>query len=149
MAMTVELPALERTDAMTQGAASSRLRRYAGPALGLLLPVGLALVWEVVVAQGWSSGRLVPPPTKVFATIVALAKSGELSRHIIATLTRVASGFVLGVAAGTLLGAISGYWGLAGGYSIRRCRRCAPFHRLPGCRCSFCGSAFSKPRKSR
>ena len=113
MAMTVELPALERTDAMTPSAASSRLRRYAGPALGLLLPVGLALVWEVVVAKGWSNGRLVPPPTKVFATIVELAKSGELARHIIATLSRVASGFVLGVAAGTLFGAISGYWGLA------------------------------------
>ena len=112
MAMTVELPALERTDA-TPNASPSRLRRYAGPALGLLLPVGLALVWEIVVAQGWSNGRLVPPPTKVFATIVELAKSGELSRHIIATLSRVASGFVLGVVAGTLFGAISGYWGLA------------------------------------
>jgi sulfonate transport system permease protein len=113
MAMTVELPALERTDAMTPRAASSRLRRYAGPALGLLLPVGLALIWEIVVAKGWSNGRLVPPPTKVFATIAELARNGELSRHIMATLSRVASGFVLGVAAGTLFGAISGYWGLA------------------------------------
>ena len=69
MAMTVDLPALERPDAMTPRVASSRLRRYAGPALGLLLPVGLALIWEVVVARGWSNGRLVPPPTKVFATI--------------------------------------------------------------------------------
>src|SRR4051812_7981274 len=112
MAMTVEMPALERTDA-TPNASSSRLRRYVGPALGLLLPVGLALVWELVVAQGWSNGRLVPPPTKVFATIVELARSGELSRHIIATLTRVAAGFALGVAAGTLFGAISGYWDLA------------------------------------
>ena len=47
MAMTVELPALERTDAMTteatQKASSAGLRRYAGPALGLLLPVGLAM----------------------------------------------------------------------------------------------------------
>jgi len=41
--MTVDLPALERTDAMTPRVASSRLRRYARPALGLLLPVGLAL----------------------------------------------------------------------------------------------------------
>ena len=69
MAMTVELPALERTDAMTPQASSARLRRYARPALGLLLPVGLALVWEIVVALGYSNGRLVPPPTKIFATI--------------------------------------------------------------------------------
>src|SRR4029077_2671700 len=75
--------------------------------------VGLALAWEIAVWAGLSNGRLVPPPTKVFATIVELAKSGELSRHIIATLSRVASGFALGVAAGTLFGAVSGYWGLA------------------------------------
>src|SRR3978361_2087844 len=113
MAMTVELPALERTEPMVAPAASGRLRRFARPALGLLLPVGLALGWELVVALGWSNGRLVPPPSKLFATIVDLAKSGELSRHVAATLSRVAAGFGLGVVAGTLLGAVSGYWGLA------------------------------------
>ena len=113
MAMTAELPALERTEAEVPRASSGRLRRYARPALGLLLPVALALGWEIVVWLGWSNGRLVPPPTRVFATIVALAKSGELTRHIAATLTRVFAGFGLGVVAGTILGAISGYWGLA------------------------------------
>jgi sulfonate transport system permease protein len=34
-------------------------------------------------------------------------------RHVLATLARVAAGFGFGVAAGTLLGAISGYWALA------------------------------------
>jgi sulfonate transport system permease protein len=54
-----------------------------------------------------------PPPSRLFATIVELAKSGELARHIMATLMRMAAGFGLGVIAGTVLGAISGYWGLA------------------------------------
>ena len=98
---------------MATPAASGRLRRFARPALGLLLPVGLALAWETVVWLGLSNGRLVPPPTKVFATVMELARSGELARHITATLTRVAAGFGLGVIAGTVLGAISGYWGLA------------------------------------
>jgi len=111
--MTVELPALEQTDAIEAGARTARLRRYARPALGLALPVGLAVAWEIVVGLGWSSGRLVPPPTRVFATITELARSGELARHVLATLARVAAGFGLGVAAGTLLGAISGYWALA------------------------------------
>jgi sulfonate transport system permease protein len=111
--MTVEIPALERTDEVARPAQSPRLRRWARPALGLVLPVGLALGWEIIVALGLSSGRLVPPPTKVFATIAELARSGELMQHITATLTRVAAGFGLGVFAGTLLGAISGYWGLA------------------------------------
>jgi sulfonate transport system permease protein len=113
MAMTVELPALEQADTMAPHVPSGRLRRLARPALGLLLPVGLALAWEIIVRFGLSSGRLVPPPTKLFATIVELARSGELARHIMATLTRVIAGFGLGVIAGTVLGAISGYWGLA------------------------------------
>jgi sulfonate transport system permease protein len=98
---------------MASPAPSRRLRRYARPVLGLLLPVGLALAWEIIVWLGLSNGRLVPPPTKLFATIVELARSGELSRHIMATLTRVFAGFGVGVISGTVLGAISGYWGLA------------------------------------
>src|SRR5437016_8969365 len=113
MAMTIDLPALERTEAVESPAPAGRLRRYARPALGLLLPVGLALIWEFIVWRGWSNGRLVPPPTRVFATIVELARSGELTRNIVATLSRMAAGFGLGVIAGTVLGAISGYWGLA------------------------------------
>lgn len=113
MAMTVELPALERTEAMAASAPSARLRRYARPALGLLLPVGLALGWEIIVQLGLSNGRLVPPPSILFATIAELAQSGELARHVAATLWRVLTGFALGVLAGTVLGAIAGYWDLA------------------------------------
>ena len=113
MAMTVELPALERTEAAESRAPTGRLRRYARPALGVLLPAGLALIWELIVWLGWSSGRLMPPPTREFATILELARSGELTRHIVATLSRMAAGFGLGVIAGTALGAICGYWALA------------------------------------
>jgi sulfonate transport system permease protein len=73
----------------------------------------VALSWEITVRSGLSSGRLVPPPSKVFATLAELAESGELLRHITATMIRVTAGFGFGVIAGTLLGAISGYWGLA------------------------------------
>jgi sulfonate transport system permease protein len=113
MAMTVELHALDQTDPITKPAPVGRLRLWGRPALGLLLPVGLALAWEIMVRLGVSNGRLVPPPTKIFATIVELARSGELARHIMATLSRVVAGFGLGVIAGTVLGAVSGYWGLA------------------------------------
>ena len=113
MAMTIDAPALQQAEATAPRAPSGRLRRYARPALGLLLPVGLALGWELYVGLGYSNGRLVPPPTRIFATVMELAKSGELLRHIIATVSRVAAGFGLGVIAGTILGAISGYWGLA------------------------------------
>src|SRR3984957_17827759 len=113
MAMTLDTPLVQPADAMESPAPSGRLQRYARPALGLLLPLGLALAWEIAVRLGLSNGRLVPPPTKIFATILELTRSGELARHIMATLTRVVLGFGLGVIAGTMLGAISGYWGLA------------------------------------
>jgi len=112
MAMTIEVPILEQSDAIA-GTASVPRRGYLRPLLGLLLPVSAALAWELIVWLGWSNGRLVPPPSRVFATILDLARTGELATHITATLTRVAFGFGFGVVAGTLLGAISGYWGLA------------------------------------
>ena len=114
MAMSVELPATEQIEERVRDAApTARLRRYFRPMLGLLLPLALAAGWELVVWLGFSNGRLVPPPSKVFTTIVDLARTGELTRHVVATLLRVAFGFALGVVAGTIMGAISGYWGLA------------------------------------
>lgn len=112
--MTLET-ALPRADAAMQAQTPSPSARWrtARPLLGVLLPLGIALAWEAAVATGWSNGRLVPPPSRVFATISELAASGELGRHIVATLTRVGFGFGLGVAAGTILGAISGYWNWA------------------------------------
>jgi sulfonate transport system permease protein len=78
------------------------------PLLGLALPLALAGAWELAVRIGWSDGRLVPPPSVIGATLWELARSGELWTHMQATVLRVAAGFGLGVAAGTLLGAIAG-----------------------------------------
>ena len=109
MAVTVELP-IEQTSGMEARPRAAWLPRFVRPALGLLLPVSIALAWELIVWLGYSNGRLMPPPSQVFATIVELARSGELLRHVITTLTRVGLGFGFGVVAGTMLGAISGYW---------------------------------------
>jgi sulfonate transport system permease protein len=111
--MTVDLTASERVEAEAQAVPAVRLPRYLRPMLGLLLPLTLALAWELAVWLGFSNGRLVPPPSKVVATIIELARTGELIHHILATLWRVTGGFALGVIAGTIFGAISGYWGLA------------------------------------
>ncbi len=77
--------------------------------LGLALPLALAIGWELAVAAGLSDGRLMPPPSRIIATLRELAASGELWRHILATCSRVAGGFALGVIAGTALGALAGY----------------------------------------
>jgi sulfonate transport system permease protein len=86
-----------------------RLSRSTRPLCGLLLPLGAALLWEWAVHAGLSDGRLVPPPSVVYATFAELAGTGELQRHTAATTMRVAAGFGIGLAAGTLLGAITGY----------------------------------------
>jgi sulfonate transport system permease protein len=95
--------------ASTQHAAPNRWVRLARPALGLGLPVSLALAWEIAVRMGLSSGRLVPPPSVIFATFVDLARTGDLQRNTLVTLARVAAGFAFGVAAATIIGAATGY----------------------------------------
>ena len=83
------------------------------PLIGLAIPVALAVVWEVAVRLGLAEGRLVPPPSTILATFGELGGSGELSRHAFATVTRVAAGFGLGVACGTVFAAVAGYSQLA------------------------------------
>jgi sulfonate transport system permease protein len=95
------------------GAARRPSARGWGWLLGLVVPVGLALGWELAVAAGLGSGRLLPPPSRILATLWTLAVSGELAEHIWATLRRVILGFFFGVAAGTGFGALTGYSTLA------------------------------------
>jgi sulfonate transport system permease protein len=92
--------------AARQGSAGGRLSRQL--LLGFVLPIGLALLWEAAVASGLSSGRLMPPPSRVLAELVRLASSGALFEHGWVTLWRVLAGFVFGVLAGTVLGILTG-----------------------------------------
>jgi sulfonate transport system permease protein len=111
MTATAEQSATEREapKQTAKQAPQSLLLRLAWPTLGLLLPVTLAAGWEIAVGLGLSSGRLLPPPSVIFDTFIDLAATGELQRHALATLSRVAAGFVCGVTAGTLVGAVAGY----------------------------------------
>ena len=105
----------------TQAAAESRTETQAirrSPRapdwlIGLILPVGLALLHEIAVAQGWISGRLLPPPSRIAATLAELAAGGDLWTHVGATLSRVGAGFAFGGLAGIALGALSGVSPLA------------------------------------
>ena len=100
--VTIAQPALAQAETKSRA-------RFLKPALGLVLPVALAIAWELAVRLGFSDGRLVPPPSRIWATLLELAATGELQRHVAVTVGRVAAGFAVGVAAGTLAGAICGY----------------------------------------
>ena len=107
--MTVSAEQTRTTETAGPKRSGWDLARLAGPLLGLALPVGLALLWEIAVRMGLSDGRLVPPPSRVYEQFAELARTGELFRHIVATLLRVAVGFALGTVAGTVLGALASY----------------------------------------
>jgi sulfonate transport system permease protein len=107
--MTVAAEGTSNAAAPARPAASHRWSRWARPALGLVLPVTLAVLWEFVVRMGWATGRLAPPPSVIFATFVDLARTGELQRNTLVTLARVAAGFGIGVAVATVIGAAAGY----------------------------------------
>jgi sulfonate transport system permease protein len=86
------------------------LERFARLSLGLALPLVLALLWEAAVEAGLSDGRLVPPPSVIWRELADLAATGELQRHVVATLLRVAAGFAIGTVTATVIAAIAGYW---------------------------------------
>ena len=85
-----------------------RSPRWQGALIGLALPVVLGIVLELAVRFGLAQGRLLPPPSKIAATLSELIASGEWLRHATATTLRVAAGFGAGALIGIVAGAISG-----------------------------------------
>ena len=83
---------------------SRRLR----PLLSFAVPFALLVLWEALARHGLVNARLMPPPSHVSGTLLALARSGELTVHVGATLSRVALGFALGAGVGSLAAAAVG-----------------------------------------
>lgn len=79
-------------------------------AVAVAVPVLGLLLWELAASAGWLNARLMPPPSRTFATLWSLTETGELYRHIIATTLRVLIGFAIGAAAATVAGALVGYF---------------------------------------
>ena len=71
------------------------------------------IVWELLSRAGVFPPNALPAPTVIGQTIFDLGRSGELWRHAGITLWRIAVGFFLGAAVGTLLGGLTGYVSLA------------------------------------
>ena len=79
------------------------------PYAGLYLPALALLLWEAASRLALVPAYWLPAPSTVLATIAGLAKGGELAGHVFTTLARVAVGFGLGAAGGTVLGARTGH----------------------------------------
>ncbi|GGC89646.1 ABC transporter permease [Chelatococcus reniformis] len=101
-------PAADAAPAADAGGAATR-RPAAGIWLvGVVLPLVVAVGWEAAIRFGLVQGRLLPPPSRIFDTLVTLARSGDLATHVLATLSRIGLGFAVGAAAGTAVGALTG-----------------------------------------
>ncbi len=70
----------------------------------LLSPIGLLLVWEILIQAGFGDRRFVPAPSDIATRFYQLAISGELAEHTLATLWRVAAGYVVGVVPAVVIG---------------------------------------------
>ena len=81
--------------------------------LGTIVPVAGIIVWELLSRSGVFPPNALPAPSVIGQTIFDLGRSGELWRHAAITLWRIAVGFFLGAALGTLLGGLTGYVSLA------------------------------------
>jgi sulfonate transport system permease protein len=68
----------------------------------------LLVAWELAARLGWLPPNWLPPPSVVVMTLVELARTGELTAHVLSTLLRLISGFGLGAALGTGLGVSCG-----------------------------------------
>jgi sulfonate transport system permease protein len=77
--------------------------------LALLVPVILIAAWELSIRIGLIDLNLYSSPTQIIAVVSRLAADGVLLQHLESTFLRVIIGFVAGVLAATLLGAVTGF----------------------------------------
>jgi NitT/TauT family transport system permease protein len=64
--------------------------------LYLISPLGLLLVWQLLLEMGFGDRRFVPAPSDIAVRFWELTLNGELALHTAATLWRVVAGFVIG-----------------------------------------------------
>jgi sulfonate transport system permease protein len=73
--------------------------------LGFAIPLALLIIWEAVSRLGLIAPHLLPPPSTLAETTLALARDGSLFNHIGVSTARVAAGFAIGAALGLTIGA--------------------------------------------
>jgi sulfonate transport system permease protein len=94
-----------------QGRGSNQRGR--GPRLRYLSLVGVLLLWFIADKLDWISADTFPGPGAVWLAAVELAKSGDLTDALQASLSRVVAGGLIGLTLGVLLGLLSGFSHLA------------------------------------
>jgi sulfonate transport system permease protein len=81
--------------------------------LGWITPAILIAGWELTARAGLVDISLFSSPSQIAAELWKITLNGELLSHLEATSLRVLSGFAIGVSGATVLGALTGYSGIA------------------------------------
>jgi len=76
--------------------------------LSIFSPILLLLLWEVMVQTTLLDKRFFPAPSSIVGTFSNLITSGELWKHLTASISRIGVGFVMGTIPAILLGITMG-----------------------------------------
>lgn len=83
--------------------------------------IALALVlalWQLAGSAGWINPLFLPPPSAIALALWKLAISGALWQHVSVSVMRIGAGWILGTAAGVLVGFAIGLSSVARGVGI-------------------------------
>lgn len=75
---------------------------------GTILPILLLIIWQFITSGGYIASFILPSPVNVLKTFVTNFTDKDLVLHIIASLKRVMSGFLIGTLSGFSFGLIMG-----------------------------------------
>src|SRR5579883_3014587 len=76
--------------------------------LSIFSPILLLVLWEIRVHVGVLDKRFFPAPSSIVGTFTTLVTSGELWKHLTASVTRIVIGFAMGAIPALLLGITMG-----------------------------------------
>nr|WP_245648080.1 ABC transporter permease [Paenibacillus borealis] len=75
---------------------------------GLIVPLGLIMIWQAVAMLGLVSATTLPAPSRIVQSFFRLCASGELLKHLESSAFRAAAGCLLGSITGLMLGLFTG-----------------------------------------
>jgi sulfonate transport system permease protein len=75
---------------------------------GLMLPVAIIIIWQLLGSLGFVSSVILPTPFDISKAFIELVRSGELLKHMRISIYRAAVGFLLGGGLGFAFGVAVG-----------------------------------------
>lgn len=84
-------------------------RQVSDVLLPFMIVGSFLLAWEILGNAGYLYSLFFPKPTRILASLLDLTRSGEMAGHLVATVSRLFSGLLLGALPGIALGLAMGW----------------------------------------